>query len=116
MIEIKHFQLIRAIADAGSMTRAAQKLFLTQPYLSDQLKEIETRLGARLFLRVNKSMVLTPQGKRMLDAADEILAKVAAVEKDITGESNKVQQLRITTQCYTCYHWLPLLMKKFQNQ
>jgi LysR family transcriptional regulator for metE and metH len=59
MIEIRHFQLIRAIAETGSMTKAAQKLFLTQPGLSHQLKEIETRLGTRLFLRVNKSMVLT---------------------------------------------------------
>lgn len=116
MIEIKHFQLIRAIAETGSMTKASQKLFLTQPSLSHQLKDIETRLGTRLFLRVNKNMVLTPEGRRILDSAEEILTKVSALEQEITAHANRVRQLRITTQCYTCYHWLPALMRKFQTQ
>lgn len=116
MIEIRHFQLIRAIAETGSMTKASHKLFLTQPSLSHQLKEIETRLDARLFLRVNKSMVLTLQGRRILDAGEEILAKVSALEQEIKAHNSNARQLRITTQCYTCYHWLPLLMKKFQKQ
>lgn len=116
MIEIRHFQLIRAIAETGSMTKASHKLFLTQPSLSHQLKEIETRLDARLFLRVNKSMVLTLQGRRILDAGEEILAKVSALEQEIKAHNSNARQLRITTQCYTCYHWLPLLMKKFQTQ
>ena len=115
MIEIKHFQLIRAIADTGSMTKASRKLFLTQPSLSHQLKEIETRLGTRLFLRINKSMVLTPQGRRMLDAGEEILTKVSDLEGQLTADNN-ARPLRITTQCYTCYHWLPSLMRKFQVQ
>jgi len=116
MIEIRHFQLIRAIAETGSMTKASHKLFLTQPSLSHQLKEIETRLEAKLFLRVNKSMVLTLQGRKILDAGEEILAKVSAVEQEIKAHNSNARQLRITTQCYTCYHWLPLLMKKFQTQ
>jgi len=116
MIEIRHFQLIRAIAETGSMTKAAQKLFLTQPGLSHQLKEIETRLGAKLFLRVNKSLVLTTQGKSILHAGEEILTKVLALEQEIASSESSMRQLRITTQCYTCYHWLPSLMKKFQTQ
>lgn len=114
MIEIRHFQLIHAIAETGSMTKASQKLFLTQPSLSHQLKEIETRLGCRLFLRVNKSMVLTPHGKKILDAGAEILPKVSALEKEISNNGTE-RQLRVTTQCYTCYHWLPALMRKFQT-
>lgn len=116
MIEIKHFQLICAIAETGSMTKASQKLYLTQPSLSHQLKEIESRLGTRLFLRVNKTMVLTPEGRRMLETGEEVLTKVSALQHEISPQKNRTQQLRITTQCYTCYHWLPALMKKFQSQ
>jgi LysR family transcriptional regulator for metE and metH len=115
MIEIRHFQLIRAIAESGSMTRASQTLFLTQPSLSHQLKEIETRLGSKLFLRVNKSMVLTPNGKKILAAGEEILPKVTALEKEISADNGVTRMLRVTTQCYTCYHWLPTLLQKFQN-
>lgn len=116
MIEIRHFQLIRAIAESGSMTKASEKLFLTQPSLSYQLKEIEGRLGAKLFLRVNKKMVLTPEGHRVLDASDEILSKVSSLERDIKSTNGSPKLLRITTQCYTCYHWLPALMKRFQHK
>jgi LysR family transcriptional regulator, regulator for metE and metH len=116
MIEIRHFQLIQAIAQTGSVTKASQKLCLTQPSLSHQLKEIESRLGTRLFLRVNKSMVITPEGKKILDAGHEILTRVSVLEQDIKANTGSSRLLRITTQCYTCYHWLPLIMKKFQTQ
>ncbi|HYG02905.1 MAG TPA: LysR family transcriptional regulator [Chryseosolibacter sp.] len=115
MIEIKHLELVRAIAETGSMTKASQKLFLTQPSLSHQLKEIESRLGISLFLRVNKSMVLTPQGRRMLEVGRDVLLKMDSLEQEIKPNQNASQQLRITTQCYTCYHWLPTLMQKFQS-
>jgi LysR family transcriptional regulator for metE and metH len=115
MIEVKHLALVQAIAETGSMTRAAQKLFLTQPSLSHQLKEIESRLGANLFLRVNKSMVLTPQGKRMLDVGIEVMSKLSSLQQEIIPNADRRNQLRITTQCYTCYHWLPVLMQKFQR-
>ena len=116
MIEIRHFQLIQAIAQTGSVTKASQKLCLTQPSLSHQLKEIESRLGMRLFLRVNKSMLITPEGKKILDAGHEILTKVSVLEQDLKTNNSSARLLRITTQCYTCYHWLPLIMKKFQAQ
>jgi LysR family transcriptional regulator, regulator for metE and metH len=115
MIEIKHLMLVEAIAETGSMTKASQKLFLTQPSLSHQLKEIETRLGTSLFLRINKSMVLTPEGKKVLEVGREILSKMTSLEREIVSDEESNQLLRITTQCYTCYHWLPTLMQKFQK-
>lgn len=116
MIEIRHFQLIKMISDAGSMTKASEKLFLTQPTLSHQLKEIESKLGAPLFLRVNKKLILTEEGKKIIEAAHEILPRIVQIENDIKGIRNKVKRLRLTTQCYTCYHWLPSIMKKFQSE
>lgn len=116
MIEIRHFQLIKMISDAGSMTKASEKLFLTQPTLSHQLKEIESKLGAPLFLRVNKKLILTEEGKKIIEAAHEILPRIVQIENDIKGIRSKVKRLRLTTQCYTCYHWLPSIMKKFQSE
>jgi LysR family transcriptional regulator for metE and metH len=114
MIEVRHLMLIKEISDTGNMTRAAAKLFLTQPSLSYQLKEIESRLGVELFLRINKRMVLTAAGEKILSAASDILPKLQGVEKEIRMGKKRIQEIRVSTHCYTCYHWFPTLMKRYR--
>jgi LysR family transcriptional regulator for metE and metH len=72
-LEIRHLKLVRAVTAAGSLTGAGSVLNLTQSALSHQLRDIESRLGAALFLRVGKRMMLTPAGERLLRSADEVL-------------------------------------------
>ena len=115
MIEIRHLRLIREIVEAGNLTAAARRLHLTQPSLSHQLREIETRLGVALFLRVNKKMRITPAGQRMLRAAETIIPQMGMVEKEIRENGNG-KVIRVSTHCYTCYHWLPALMRDFRTQ
>lgn len=115
MLETRHLQMISAIAENGSMTNAVRKLFLTQPSLSHQLKDIESRLGRQLFLRVNRRLVLTPAGEKLVREANEILSRLQRVENDLRNGDGSLRTLRISTQCYTCYHWLPQLMKTFQK-
>src|SRR5688500_12369696 len=110
IIEIRHLHLIKEIAETGNMTRAAARLFLTQPSLSHQLKDIESRLGVSLFLRINKNLVLTPAGQKLLTAAGEIVPKIQSLEQAIKGMKDDSRELRISTNCYTCYQWLPQLM------
>jgi LysR family transcriptional regulator, regulator for metE and metH len=115
MIETRHLQMICAIAETGSMTNAARKLFLTQPSLSHQLKDVESRLRTQLFLRVNRKLVLTAAGERLLREANEILPRLRRIESDFRNGDGSPKTLRLSTQCYTCYHWLPRLMKSFQR-
>jgi LysR family transcriptional regulator, regulator for metE and metH len=115
MIEIKHLHLIKEIAETGNMTKASKRLFLTQPSLSHQLKEIESRLGVPLFLRINKTLKLTQAGKMILRASEEILPKLQSLEKHIKSSDDSAREVRVSTQCYTCYHWLPVLLKKFRQ-
>jgi LysR family transcriptional regulator for metE and metH len=115
MIEVRHLQMISAIVESGSMTSAASKLCLTQPSLSHQLKEVESRLGIKLFLRVNKKLVLTPGGERLFHEAKEILPRLLRIENDLKNGKANDKELRISTQCYTCYHWLPRLIRVFQK-
>ena len=56
-LEVRHFSLVNEIASTGSVTRAAERLHLTQSALSHQLRDIESRLGIQLFLRLGKKMV-----------------------------------------------------------
>lgn len=113
-MEIRQLKLIKAIVEEGSITRAIDKLHLTQPALSHQLKEAEYHLGTKIFHRINKKMVLTKAGEKVYEMANDILSRMSDTElqikKLIYGESGEI---RLSTECYTSYHWLPALMKQF---
>ncbi len=70
-----HLLYFRVIATEGSIAKASEKLFVGQPSLSSQLKNLEDCLGQKLFLRKNRSLVLTDAGKLALEYANEIFLK-----------------------------------------
>jgi len=107
-LDLRHLRLVDAIASTGTLTSAAAVLNLTQSALSHQLRDIEERLGAALFSRETRRMALTPAGERLLSAARAVLEEIAGAERDIrNGNGGQRVELRISTGCYTCYHWLP---------
>jgi LysR family transcriptional regulator for metE and metH len=114
-MEIRHLRLVKAIVEEGSITKAIDKLYLTQSALSHQLKEAEYQLGTKIFLRLNKKMVLTQAGEKLYETANEVLDKLKDTEQEIKklvfGESGEI---RLSTECYSSYHWLPSVMKQFQ--
>ena len=115
-LEVRHLRLVREVSSAGSLTRAGAALHLTQSALSHQLRDIESRLGTALFLRVGKRMMLTPAGERLLRSADEVLGTIERTEDAIRRLGGARRGLlRLTTECYTCYHWLPALLKKYRR-
>jgi LysR family transcriptional regulator for metE and metH len=114
-LEIRHLKLVETIAAEGAMTRAAARLYMTQSALSHQLTGLEQTLGVSLFRRVPRGMTLTPAGEKLLDCARSVLPMVRqAIECVTAAESEPQGTLRIATECYTCYHWLPSRLKEFQ--
>lgn len=87
---------------------------MTQSALSHQLKEAEYQLGTKIFLRVNKKMILSQAGEKLYVAANEILDKLSNTEKEIKQMIfGEVGDIRISTECYSSYHWLPSILKQF---
>ena len=117
-IEIRHLRLIAAMAEHGSLTSAARVLGLTQPALSHQLRDLEIRLRSPLFERTARRMVLTPLGEQLTQIARRVLAEVDAFERQVVeGEFSVARgRVRIATECYTAYHWLPSVLREFQNR
>src|SRR5262245_44861587 len=108
ILELRHLRLVLAIAEEGSVTRAGPRLHLSQSALSHQLLDLEKRLGVGLFERVGKRMVLAPAGERLLTSARGVLDEVERAEEEIRAAAlGQRGVLRLTTQCYTVYHWLP---------
>ncbi len=115
-MELRYLRLIKAIVEVGSITRAIDRLHLSQSALSYQLKEAELYLGTPLFFRRNKKLILTPAGQRVYDMAVSVLKEIDQTETEIRrlagGEKGYI---RISTECYTSYHWLPPVLKRFKT-
>jgi LysR family transcriptional regulator, regulator for metE and metH len=118
-LEIRHLRLVAAIAETGSVTLAGNRLHLTQSALSHQLRDAEEQLGVPLFERRDRRMALTAAGERLLQSARTILDELARVEKEIqecNGNGAAKGVLRLSTECYTVYHWLPPRLRLFQQK
>lgn len=83
MIELKHLRLIDKVAKVGSLNKAANELFLTQSALSHQLKELESRLGVKIFHRDKGQLFFTPEGKELRDTGSNVLAQIEQLENKV---------------------------------
>lgn len=113
-MDMRHLRLVQSIVQEGGITKATERLHLTQSALSHQLREAEYQLGTKIFHRINKKLVLTDAGEKVYRLANDVLDKLEKTETQIRAMIHgEAGQIRIATQCYTSYHWLPALMRQF---
>jgi DNA-binding transcriptional LysR family regulator len=80
-MELSQLRAFVAIAKIGQLTRAAEKLHLSQPALSGQIKALEETLGISLFERSSSGMALTPGGRTLLGEAERILSAIQQLKQ-----------------------------------
>ncbi|WP_424857942.1 LysR family transcriptional regulator [Streptomyces sp. SAI-170] len=116
-VDLRDLELLEATADAGSLTAAAEKLYVSQPALSQRLTRLESRLGMRLFDRRGRHMVPTPAGRRMLVAAQQILGELESATRDLREmRVGRDRRIRFTAQCSTTLQWLPPVLRAFRER
>ena len=112
-LEFRHFALVIAVAETGSLTAASRRLHVTPSALSHQLRDAEERLGTQLFQRRNRRLLLTGAGEVFLASARRVTSEVARAEAGCRSEAPS-DLLRISTGCYTAYGWLPAILGRWQ--
>jgi len=111
-IENKDLDLVRLIAESGSLTSAARRMHVSQPAASQRLANIQARIGADLFTRKDGQMRPTAIGDRLVATAMASSRLLDEAKADITRLlEQRNGSLRIATQCYTCYRWLPFVIR-----
>ena len=114
-MELRHLKLIDVVANEGTLSKAAEKLHLSQSALSHQLREIEEELGTLMFNRVSKRLVISRSGKIIRRAAINIRKELELAKNEIKKElEGSKGEIRLSTECYTCYHWLPQVLKNME--
>jgi LysR family hydrogen peroxide-inducible transcriptional activator len=115
-MEIHQLRYFVAVADEGSFSRAASKVRVSQPSLSQQIRKLEAEVGQPLFDRLPRSVVLTEAGRCFIDYARQILASIGDARRcvdDLKGEvAGKVAVGAIPT---IAPYLLPELVVTFQK-
>ena len=88
------------IADCGSMNEAAKQLFISQPSLSETMKELETEIGLDIFLRSNRGVVITPEGEEFLGYARQVTEQFGLLQSKYIDKKVK-EKFSVSTQHYT---------------
>ncbi|MGI9224871.1 MAG: LysR family transcriptional regulator [Woeseiaceae bacterium] len=111
-ISPRDLEAVRLVAENGSLTATARLMHVSQPAISQRLAGLQDRLGSELFLRRHGRMVATPVARRLAAAAvsmDRVMQHALDDVREIAEQRR--QQLRVTTQCYTCYRWLSFVIR-----
>jgi len=104
-----------AVAESGSVSAGAERVFLSQSSVSEQLKKLEERAGQPLFIRSKQGVSATPAGSRLLDHARRIIAMSEAAFDDLQGRSLD-GELRIAITDYYRPHDIARILKTFSEQ
>lgn len=115
-LEARDLRLVNAIAATGSVTRASRRLNVTQPALSKHLRALEDRFGEPLFNR-GARLEPTALGALVLGHARSVLERLDAAETELARARAAPRRIvRVGTDCYTGYHWLPEAIRSFRNR
>lgn len=114
--DLRQLRAFVAVADEGSFTLAAKKLFLTQSAISHSMKALEDSLGCRLLSRLGKKTVLTGEGEVFLRRCRRILGELEQAGRELDGLKRWGQgRIRIGAPHSLCQFLLPTVLREFRD-
>lgn len=116
-MNIRQLELFSLVAATGSVTKAAQQLYMTQPAVSQAISDLEDSLGLRLFERINRKMLLTNAGEILLIYSKKILNLLEEAEGHMKDIANmRIGKLSVGASTTIGIYLLPLLLGDFQKK
>lgn len=108
------FIVIKTLAEEQNMRKAAERLFLSQPALSQRLQTIEKEWNTKLFLRSQKGLTATPEGELIIEFATNMIQQKEELYEAIQSLTSKVHgTLKIACASIVGQNWLPKVLKDF---
>ena len=94
MIDVKLLTLLK-VSETGNYTRAAEQLSLTQPAVSQHIKQIEKELGIALFMRRGGKIKPTPEGKLVIEYAERVVSLYEHLQQSLLDQRRSINRLRV---------------------
>ncbi len=115
-VSLHQLKVFEAIARSGSFTRAAEELFLTQPTVSQQIKQLTKAVGLPLFEQIGKRLYLTDAGQEVLTVCRDVFERLSHLEMTLADlKGLKQGNLRLTT-ITTAKYFVPRLLGPFRHR
>ncbi|KLJ15399.1 LysR family transcriptional regulator [Streptococcus agalactiae] len=99
-MRIQQLQYVIKIVETGNMNEAAKQLYITQPSLSNAVRNLETEMGIQIFIRNPKGITLTKDGMEFLSYARQILEQTALLEERYKGDNTSRELFSVSSQHY----------------
>ncbi|WP_298899376.1 LysR family transcriptional regulator [uncultured Psychroserpens sp.] len=112
-MELKYFRLIKTIAEEGNLANSSERLFLTQSALSHQLKDLEERLGFKVFHRSRNKWELTVEGNELYKLAKKLFSSIDESFKAIKHiKEGSKGSIKLSAECQSFFHSIPSFIQK----
>lgn len=98
---LQQLHYVLTVAETGSMNRAAEQLYVTQPTLTAAIAELETEIGQKIFNRTNRGVSLTSQGTRFLHYARQVYQQYEILEREYGSARETKRVFGVSTQHYS---------------
>ena len=116
-MELRQFTYVNMVAECGSITKAASRLFISQPALSNYISKIEEDLGVRLFDRSANPLILTYAGEQYLKRAKVILMQLEDMNREMRDITHHITgRLRLGFPSERIIYMLPLILAPFKER
>lgn len=116
-MQINSFRYIIRVAEAPTLSAAAEALFISQPALSQQIRKIESEVGAQLFIRKGHSLYLTPAGRVFIECGRHILQAYDTMKREIAASGSPLKDsVRLGISPFYSKIYLPRFLPDFMKR
>jgi DNA-binding transcriptional LysR family regulator len=117
MINLGDYRIFYYIAQNGNITKTAQQLYMTQPALTKAVQRLETELGFTLFLRSQKGVELTSEGRELFNMISPPIEELIAVEKRIKSDrAHEAETVRVNAHYHFANVFMPDILIGFKEK
>ena len=114
-MNLKDWEILSMIKVEGNLTKAARRIFMTQPAVTLRIKSLEKELGIKILYKTNRGAQLTPQGEYLADEAIKLLKRVDNTKNFLSSMNNPLSGvIKIGAANFMMRYKLPKLLQQFK--
>jgi DNA-binding transcriptional LysR family regulator len=116
-LQSSEFRILVVLAEEMNMRRAAERLYVSQPALSQRLQSIEKSWGTKFFIRSQRGLTITPAGEKIISYAIDVVKKEEKVREEILALDSEIHgTLKLAVATIIGQNWLPKVLKQFVDR